>query len=156
MRVDENLQDIYKDIRFSTYGVMREIAEVLGSDFCCWKTDCIFFYDTEENRHLVTAMIEDTTKFGIKIKWVNKIEDVFDFRRELKDIYTARVNFNTNVGKVLLEVEYVITTEPDMMDIISKYICAWRVDTFGYRAESFDLTKNEKREIISYLLEEDE
>ena len=87
---------------------------------------------------------------------MNKIEDVFDFRRELKDIYTARVNFNTNVGKVLLEVEYVITTEPDMMDIISKYICAWRVDTFGYRAESFDLTKNEKREIISYLLEEDE
>lgn len=65
MRVDENLQDIYKDIRFSTYGVMREIAEVLGSDFCCWKTDCIFFYDTEENRHLVTAMIED---YGLTCK----------------------------------------------------------------------------------------
>lgn len=65
MRVDEQFQDIYKDIRFSTYGVMREVAEVLADDFCCWKTDCIFFYDTDENRSLVIDMIED---YGLSCK----------------------------------------------------------------------------------------
>lgn len=65
LKVDEHLQDIYKDIRFSTYAVMREIAEVLKNDFCCWKTDCIFFSDTEGNRQLVIAMIED---YGLTCK----------------------------------------------------------------------------------------
>ena len=56
---DFYLQEIYKDIRFSTYGVMNEIAEELGNDFCCWKTDCIFFTDTDENREKVKGIIEE-------------------------------------------------------------------------------------------------
>ena len=52
-------KEIYKDIRFSTYGVMNEIAEELGNDFCCWKTDCIFFTDTDENREKVKGIIEE-------------------------------------------------------------------------------------------------
>ena len=43
VKEDTELQDIYNDVRFSTYGVMLEISELLGEDFCCWKTDCIFF-----------------------------------------------------------------------------------------------------------------
>lgn len=62
---DSDLQDVYNDIRYSTYGVMNEIAEELGDDFCCWKTDCIFFYDTEENIGLVKDIIES---YGLSCK----------------------------------------------------------------------------------------
>ena len=59
------LQNVYLDIRYSTYGVMNEIAVELGEDFCCWKTDCIFFNDTDYNRELVTSMIES---YGLTCK----------------------------------------------------------------------------------------
>jgi hypothetical protein len=44
---------------------MQEIAQELGDDFCCWKTDCIFFHDTEKNREMVREMIED---YGLECK----------------------------------------------------------------------------------------
>lgn len=62
---DDDLREIYNDIRFSTYGVMNEIAEELGDDFCCWKTDCIFFNDSEENRKLSIDIIES---YGLTCK----------------------------------------------------------------------------------------
>jgi Leucine-rich repeat (LRR) protein len=65
MRANESLQNVYLDIRYSTYGVMLEIAEELGNDFCCWKTDCIFFYDTQENRKKVQDIIES---YGLECK----------------------------------------------------------------------------------------
>jgi hypothetical protein len=71
VKTDQNLQDIYKDIRYSTYGVMYEISEVLGKDFCCWRTDCIFFYDTPQNKKLVIDMIED---YGLTCKIDDKTE----------------------------------------------------------------------------------
>ncbi len=63
--LDERLQDIYDDIRYTTFGVMRECAELLQDDFCCWKTDCIFFKDTKENRKKVTDLLEN---FGLECK----------------------------------------------------------------------------------------
>jgi hypothetical protein len=62
---DEQLQAIYKDIRFSTYGVMNEIANDLENDFCCWKTDCVFFKDTTNNRVKVKEIIES---YGLSCK----------------------------------------------------------------------------------------
>jgi hypothetical protein len=62
---NQSLQNVYLDIRYSTYGVMQEIAYELGDDFCCWKTDCIFFHDTEKNREKVKSMIED---YGLECK----------------------------------------------------------------------------------------
>ena len=62
---NQSLQNVYLDIRYSTYGVMQEIAYELGDDFCCWKTDCIFFHVTEKNRELVKTMIED---YGLECK----------------------------------------------------------------------------------------
>jgi hypothetical protein len=59
------LQNLYLDIRYSTYGVMYDIATQLGEDFCCWKTDCIFFHDTEENQKLVRDCIEE---YGLECK----------------------------------------------------------------------------------------
>lgn len=62
---DVSLQNVYLDIRYSTYGVMMEVAELLGDDFCCWKTDCIFFTDTEDNRWMVKSAIES---YGLECK----------------------------------------------------------------------------------------
>ena len=68
VKEDTELQDIYNDVRFSTYGVMLEISELLGEDFCCWKTDCIFFKDTIENRNKATMIIES---YGLNCKIEN-------------------------------------------------------------------------------------
>jgi len=62
---NEELEKVYLDIRYSTYGIMHEIAQRLGDDFCEWKTDCIFFKDTKKNRKMVKTMIED---YGIECK----------------------------------------------------------------------------------------
>ena len=34
--------------------MMNNVAAKLGPDFDCWKTDCIYFHDSEKNRKLVT------------------------------------------------------------------------------------------------------
>jgi hypothetical protein len=66
---DLRLQNVYLDIRYSTYAVMLEIARELKDDFCCWKTDCIFFHDTENNRTIATEIIES---YGLDWKVENK------------------------------------------------------------------------------------
>lgn len=50
---DELLQKVYVDIRYSCYYMMYELSQLLGEDFDSWKTDCIFYRDTPENRKLV-------------------------------------------------------------------------------------------------------
>jgi len=64
-KLDERLQDLYDDIRYTTYGVMRECAELLDNDFCSWKTDCVFFKDTKSNRKKVIELLES---FGLEWK----------------------------------------------------------------------------------------
>lgn len=50
---DEQLQRVYVDIRYSCYYMMYELSKLLGNDFDSWKTDCIYYRDTPENRKLV-------------------------------------------------------------------------------------------------------
>lgn len=73
VKTNDSLQNVYLDIRYSTYGIMREIARELGDDFCSWKTDCVFFHDTKENREKVKAIIES---YGLecKIEYKNKLK----------------------------------------------------------------------------------
>ena len=73
VKTNDSLQNVYLDIRYSTYGVMREIARELGDDFCSWKTDCVFFHDTFQNREKVRAIIES---YGLecKIEYKNKLK----------------------------------------------------------------------------------
>lgn len=68
VKEDTDLQNIYNDVRYSTYGVMLEISELLGEDFCSWKTDCIFFKDTIENRDKAKMIIES---YGLNCKIEN-------------------------------------------------------------------------------------
>lgn len=56
---DLRLKDIYKDIRYSCYYMMYELSQLLGNDFDSWKTDCIYYRDTPENRKLVHDYFEE-------------------------------------------------------------------------------------------------
>lgn len=67
---DNKLMDIYHDIRQSTYEIMQEISDALGNEFFCWRTDCIYFNDTEENRQIAIDIIENHN-----IGWKYEIKD---------------------------------------------------------------------------------
>lgn len=47
------LQNFYKAIRYTCYWHMNNLAELLGADFDAYRTDCIYYRDTPENRKLV-------------------------------------------------------------------------------------------------------
>jgi hypothetical protein len=50
---DETLQKVYVDIRYSCYYMMYELSQLLKNDFESWRTDCIYYRDTPENRKIV-------------------------------------------------------------------------------------------------------
>ena len=50
---NEQLQKIYKLIRYTCYKYMNEVKKRLGTDFLCYKTDAIYYMDTKENRKIV-------------------------------------------------------------------------------------------------------
>ena len=53
LRYNEVLHIIYDNIRYTCYEYMSNIATLLGDDFICYKTDCIYYVDTENNRQIV-------------------------------------------------------------------------------------------------------
>ena len=55
---DEDASTLYKLIRFTCYTMMREAADCLGDDFDCWKTDCIYYRDSEQNREKVNSYFQ--------------------------------------------------------------------------------------------------
>lgn len=66
---NNQLMDIYHDIRQSTYKVMQEISIALGDDFFCWRTDCVYFKNTQENCEIVSTIVES---HNIGWKYENK------------------------------------------------------------------------------------
>jgi hypothetical protein len=50
---DDNLKDVYKLIRLTCYKYMNKVKRMLGKDFLCYKTDCIYYIDTQYNRKIV-------------------------------------------------------------------------------------------------------
>jgi len=50
---DDALKDVYKLIRLTCYKYMDKVKKMLGKDFLCYKTDCIYYIDTQYNRKLV-------------------------------------------------------------------------------------------------------
>jgi hypothetical protein len=50
---DDNLKDVYKLIRLTCYKYMNRVKTMLGKDFLCYKTDCIYYIDTQYNRKIV-------------------------------------------------------------------------------------------------------
>lgn len=60
------LVDLYNDIRYTTFSIMKEVADLLGEDFYCWRTDCIYFKDLKRNRKLVTETFDS---YDLLWKW---------------------------------------------------------------------------------------
>lgn len=58
IRYDPILQKVYANIRYECYDIMMECAKLLGDDFVCYKTDCIYYRDTEKNRKKVQDYID--------------------------------------------------------------------------------------------------
>ena len=56
---DEEIRKVYTLIRYTCYRYMSTIKKRLGMDFICYKTDCIYYLDTEENRKLVNDFFKE-------------------------------------------------------------------------------------------------
>lgn len=56
---DEKLRMVYADIRYSCFYMMFELSKILGKDFFCWKTDCIYYRDTEKNKAIVQGYFNE-------------------------------------------------------------------------------------------------
>lgn len=55
---NKNLNDVFKYIRLVCFDMMNSLAKKLGDEFDCWRTDCIYFNDTPENRQIVKDYFE--------------------------------------------------------------------------------------------------
>ena len=62
---DNDLIEIYNDIRYTTFALMYEISLILKNEFHSWKTDCIFCTDNELIINKVTQIIES---YGLTCK----------------------------------------------------------------------------------------
>jgi len=56
---DDNLKDVYKLIRLTCYKYMNQVKKKLGKDFLCYKTDCIYYIDTQYNRKIVRYFFKE-------------------------------------------------------------------------------------------------
>jgi hypothetical protein len=52
------LQKVYHNIRFTCFEHMNTIANLLGDDFICYKTDCIYYKDGVVNRMKVQTYLD--------------------------------------------------------------------------------------------------
>lgn len=97
------LQDLYKAIRYTCYLHMDAIANLLGNDFECYKTDCIYYVDKPKNRKLVHNYL---TKEGFTFKQlvyeknILKEEETIQTTQESKDNNkNGKSNTRTRTGK---------------------------------------------------------
>ena len=56
---DDKLKDVYKLIRLTCYKYMNQVKKMLGKDFLCYKTDCIYYIDTQYNRKIVRDFFKE-------------------------------------------------------------------------------------------------
>jgi hypothetical protein len=55
---NQALIDIYRHIRYECYRHMIQMSLLLARDFFCYKTDCIYYRDTPQNRKIVYDYLE--------------------------------------------------------------------------------------------------
>lgn len=69
LKYDPILQKIYNNIRFTCYEHMTNMSNMLGEDFICYKTDCIYYKDTPDNRQKVQDYLD-----SVNLEWKQLIE----------------------------------------------------------------------------------
>lgn len=58
IKYDPILHKVYSNIRNQCYEHMMNVSQLLGDDFICYKTDCIYYKDSEENREIVQTYLD--------------------------------------------------------------------------------------------------
>lgn len=56
---EKRLKQLYQAIRYKCYQMMNELAQILGNEFEAYRTDCIYYRDTPENRRLVHEYLKE-------------------------------------------------------------------------------------------------
>lgn len=67
---DEDLNILYKAIRYTCYKQMQKIKRKLKDDFVAYRTDCIYYVDTPENRKMVREFFK---KNNLEVKQLYRI-----------------------------------------------------------------------------------
>lgn len=73
------LQEFYKTIRYTCYEYMTRLSEMLGDDFDAYRTDCIYYRDSPENRKKVYDFLD---QHGFYYKQLEFDEDGFEIEDE--------------------------------------------------------------------------
>jgi len=58
IKYDPILHKVYSNIRNGCYEHMMNMANLLGDEFICYKTDCIYYKDKPENRELIQSYLD--------------------------------------------------------------------------------------------------
>jgi hypothetical protein len=69
---NDDLKEIYKAIRYTCYNYMKELAALLGDDFVCYKTDCIYYVRNKKNNKIVEDYLAEK---GLSFKAVNDFKN---------------------------------------------------------------------------------
>lgn len=56
---DEDMDNLYKAIRYTCFKYMQILKKMLKDDFICYRTDCIYYVDTPENRKMVREYLKE-------------------------------------------------------------------------------------------------
>ena len=69
LKYDPILHKVYNNIRFTCYEHMMNIANILEDDFICYKTDCVYYKDTNDNRLIVQGYLD-----SVAMEWKQLVE----------------------------------------------------------------------------------
>ena len=56
---NEDMDKLYKAIRFTCFKFMQNLKKMLKDDFVCYRTDCVYYVDTKENRKMVREYFKE-------------------------------------------------------------------------------------------------
>jgi len=69
LKYDPILHKVYSNIRYTCYEHMMNIANLLGDEFICYKTDCVYYKDKPENRQVVQDYLD-----SVAMEWKQLVE----------------------------------------------------------------------------------
>lgn len=69
LKYNADHQKLYDNIRFTCYAHMNTMAGMLGEDFICYKTDCIYYKDKAKNREMVQVYLD-----SVGLDWKQLVE----------------------------------------------------------------------------------
>lgn len=69
--LNEDMDALYKAIRYTCYKYMQKVKKLLKDDFICYRTDCVYYVDTPMNRSIVREFFKGE---GMSYKQLSSIK----------------------------------------------------------------------------------